>query len=154
MTSEMSQPIVAWTIGGSDSCAGAGIQADLKAMQSLDVHCCSVITVVTAQNTKRVVRIEEMDASLVKDQLHALWEDAPPVAIKLGMLHSKKLIETVSDFLAGKKSSFFLLCDPVMVATSKDVLLQPDAIESLRMKILSIVDLVTPNLLEARALAS
>ena len=143
---------VAWTIGGSDSCGGAGIQADLKTMQALSVHGCSAISSVTAQNTRGVGSIEPVSRDMMHRQLHWLNEDLKPRAIKLGMLYSREIIDVVADFL--EKNEYFVVCDPVMLATSGDSLLMEGTLQHLKERILPQVDLVTPNLLEAKALAN
>ncbi len=148
--SQAKETAVAWTIGGSDSCAGAGIQADLKTMQGLGVHGCSVITSITAQNTARVGQVEAVSAEMIRRQLSLLAEDLHPKVIKLGMLYSTEVIDVVADFL--ERHSFFVVCDPVMVSTSGDILLEQESREHFRKKILPLVDLLTPNLPESQVL--
>lgn len=145
-------PPVAWTIAGSDSGGGAGIQADLKAMQALGVHGCSAITALTAQNTQGVQRIEHASPGMIEAQLLSLQQDLPPAAIKIGMLGSTAAIKTVAEFL--KQRDTYVVCDPVMVATRGGALLEPTALGALRDDLLPRVDLLTPNLPEAAALVS
>jgi hydroxymethylpyrimidine kinase/phosphomethylpyrimidine kinase/thiamine-phosphate diphosphorylase len=147
---EDSKQPVAWTIGGSDSSGGAGVQSDLKTMLALSVHGCSVITAVTAQNTKGVNFIEPVSPAILYQQLCSLNDDLKPKAIKLGMLYSREIIAVVADFL--EQTECFVVCDPVMVATSGDSLLQEHSLELLKNRILPRVDLVTPNLFEAKVL--
>lgn len=125
----MNRPI-AWTIGGSDSGAGAGIQADIKTMAAFGVHGCSALTALTAQNTARVSRVEAVSDAMLDEQLTSLSSDLPPQAIKLGMLLSDANMRTVAKHLERCRS--FTVLDPVMVATSGDGLIETDAIETLR----------------------
>ena len=142
-------PIV-WTIAGSDSGGGAGIQADLKTFQALGVHGCSVITALTAQNTQRMVRIEHTAPGMIEAQLLALQEDLPPAAIKIGMLGSAAAIQVVAGFLQQRDT--YVVCDPVMMATQGGSLLDPGAYSTFREGLLPRVDLLTPNLAEAGSL--
>jgi len=145
------QPI-AWTIAGSDSGGGAGIQADLKTFQGLGVHGCSAITSLTAQNTRGVQSVEHVSAGMIMAQLFALEDDLPPAAIKLGMLGGIESVQAVADFLDTAKS--FIICDPVMVATHGTALLDNVAFNTFRDEILPYVDLLTPNVPEAERLLS
>lgn len=147
-----SAPPVAWSIAGSDSGGGAGIQADLKAMAALGVHGCSAVTALTAQNTQGVRRVEATSPGMIEAQLLALQEDLPPAAIKIGMLGGTSAVKTVAEFL--KQRDTFVVCDPVMVATRGGNLLDPGAMGALRDDLLPRVDLLTPNLPEAEALVS
>lgn len=149
----MSRPIV-WSIAGSDSGGGAGIQADLKTMNALGAHGCSVITALTAQNTNGVSSIELPSPRFLKAQLDALMTDLPPVAVKLGMLGNAESIGIIADTLRQLKSgpNPFVICDPVMVSTSGHALLQKEAIPALLDTLLPTVHLLTPNLAEAELL--
>lgn len=138
---------IAWTIGGSDSGAGAGIQADLKTMNALGVHGCSVITALTAQNTMGVSMIEPVSSAMLEAQLDMLSKDLPARAIKLGMLYSADVMQTVAQHL--KNSTAFLICDPVMSATSGNALICNRAIGTLRSVIVPRANLLTPNIPEA-----
>lgn len=147
----MTPPIpVALTIAGSDSGAGAGIQADLKTFSALGVYGTTALTALTAQNTRGVRAIHEVPPDFVRAQLDALAEDIPPAAVKTGMLAGEAIIRMVADWLAGR--ALPVVVDPVMVATSGDVLLAPDAIERMRSALLPLATLLTPNLAEAAAL--
>ncbi len=142
---------IAWTIGGSDSGGGAGIQADIKTFNALGVHGCSIITAITAQNTTGVNSIEAVSPVMIESQIQALLEDLPPKAIKTGMLYSIETIKQIGSFLATSKA--FKICDPVMIATSGSSLLCNDgAIQTFNDCILPNIDLLTPNLPEAEAL--
>lgn len=141
---------VALTIAGSDSCGGAGIQADLKTFSALGVYGASVITAVTAQNTFGVQAAAPVDMQLVLQQTHAVLGDLKVGAIKTGMLHNADIIEAL--WGAFRKSRIPLVVDPVMVATSGDRLLGEEAIGVLRDKLLPLATLLTPNLDEAAVL--
>jgi hydroxymethylpyrimidine/phosphomethylpyrimidine kinase len=146
----MSQPVVL-TIAGSDSGAGAGIQADLKTFAALGVYGVTVITAITAQNTVGVRAVQEIDLNVIAAQLDAVAEDFSIAALKTGMLSSAAIIQTVA---AGLKRHGLhpLVVDPVMVAKSGDRLLRQDAIETLRQTLLPLARVVTPNIPEAEVL--
>jgi hydroxymethylpyrimidine/phosphomethylpyrimidine kinase len=141
---------IALTIAGSDSGGGAGIQADIKAMSANGVYAASVITAVTAQNTKGVTAIHEVPADVIIEQIDAVLSDLDVGAIKLGMLFSTRTIEAVAQVLRGFNGP--IVVDPVMVAKSGDVLLQEEAIDALRDELLPLATLLTPNLPEAAKL--
>lgn len=145
----MTRPIV-WTVAGSDSGGGAGVQADLKTMNALGTHGCSVITALTAQNTQGVRRVELTSSAMLRAQLDTLRQDLPPVAIKLGMLGDAAGIRTVAENL--RTLDAFMVCDPVMVSTTGHDLLEETAIEALKTELFPLVDLLTPNLHEAEKL--
>lgn len=141
----------ALTIAGSDSGAGAGIQADLKTFASLGVYGTSVITAITAQNTVGVTRVLDLPTELVAAQIDAVIKDIGTHALKTGMLSNAAIIEVV----AAKIKEYHLenlVVDPVMVAKSGDLLLRRDAIEALRSCLLPLAATVTPNLPEATEL--
>ncbi len=142
---------VALTIAGSDSGGNAGIQADLRAFHMLGVHGCTVLAALTAQNPFGVRAILTPDAEFVALQLDAVLEAYAVGALKTGMLSSPEVIETVADrlLLHGRILKVF---DPVMVATSGARLLQDDAVDRLKKRLLPLATLVTPNLPEAEAL--
>ena len=141
---------IALSIAGSDSGGGAGIQADLKTFHQLGVFGTSVITAVTAQNTQGVRAWDAVRAELVAQQLAAVLEDLPPAALKTGMLGSSAIVETVADTLADRRLPYVL--DPVMIATSGDRLLEPQATIDVTRRLLPLATLVTPNLREAEIL--
>lgn len=138
----------ALTIAGSDSGGGAGIQADIKAMQANGVFAASVITAVTAQNTVEVRDAVELSSEIIRAQLEAVFDDLDIAAAKTGMLSSAKIIATVADFLRERRFDA-LVVDPVMISKSGYALLRDDAVESLRRDLLPIALVVTPNLHEA-----
>lgn len=142
---------IAVTIAGSDSSGGAGLQADLKTFSALGVYGASIVTAVTAQNTLGVQSVYTLPAEFVAAEIDSVFDDLTVNAVKIGMLSSAEIIETVAASLSKKTASFIVL-DPVMVSTSGDLLLDPDAISVLRMQLLPIANLVTPNLPEAARL--
>ncbi len=149
-------PIV-WAIGGSDSGAGAGIQADLKTITALGAYACTVITAVTAQNTEGVRSISPLSKESVAAQLAALEEDLPARAIKTGMLWSSENVRILRRFLAKSGRSErrpFVVCDPVMVSSSGHALHRPDLIRHLISDLIPLSDLLTPNIPEATALCN
>ncbi|MGL5545203.1 MAG: bifunctional hydroxymethylpyrimidine kinase/phosphomethylpyrimidine kinase [Cetobacterium sp.] len=139
------------TIAGSDSCGGAGIQADLKAMSAQGTYGMSVITAITAQNTKGVFAVQELDLDIIKKQIEVLYEDIDISSVKIGMLSSSDIIKTVHETLARVKAKNIVI-DPVMISKSGYYLLKEDAIEALK-DFLKIGTLVTPNIPEAEVLS-
>src|ERR687885_608790 len=135
----------ALTIATSDSGGGAGIQADLKAFAAAGAHGMSAIVALTAQNTTEVTAVHELPPEFVVAQLDAVFSDIGVDAAKTGMLFSRRLIETVADFLGEHRVP--LVVDPVMVASSGARLLQSDAVESLVGRIFPLAAVVTPNVL-------
>jgi len=142
---------IALTIAGSDSSGGAGIQADLKTFAALGVYGASAISALTAQNTHGVTGIHQVPASFVSDQIDAVFVDLAVGAVKIGMMAQRDVIAAIAAGLAKWKPKHVVL-DPVMVATSGDRLLVPDAIDALRKVLIPCADLITPNLPEAAAL--
>lgn len=140
---------VVLTVAGSDSGGGAGIQADLKTACALGVHAATVLTAVTAQNTRGVHGVHEVPVAMVRDQLRAVLDDLDVAAVKIGMLGSPALVETVATELRDHPA---VVLDPVMVATSGDRLLPQDAEVAVRELLVPLARVVTPNLPEARAL--
>jgi hydroxymethylpyrimidine/phosphomethylpyrimidine kinase len=146
----MTTPI-ALTIAGSDSSGGAGIQADLKSFAALGVYGASVITALTAQNTKGVIAIHAVPADFVTAQIDAVFGDLDVRAVKIGMVGGFATIDAIAAALA-RWSPKDVVLDPVMVATSGDRLLAADAVDGLRAKLIRRAALITPNLPEAAAL--
>jgi hydroxymethylpyrimidine/phosphomethylpyrimidine kinase len=142
---------IALTIAGSDSSGGAGVQADLKTFAALGVYGASVITALTAQNTQGVTDIHQVPADFVTAQIDAVFGDLDVKAVKIGMVSQRTVIEAIEAGLQ-RWSPKHIILDPVMVATSGDRLLPPDAIEALRTKLVPRAVLITPNLPEAAAL--
>jgi hydroxymethylpyrimidine kinase/phosphomethylpyrimidine kinase/thiamine-phosphate diphosphorylase len=146
----MKKPIV-WTVAGSDSGGGAGIQADIKVINLLGAHDCSVITALTAQNTIGTGRLEWVRPDMLRAQLDALKADLPAAAVKLGMLGTAEAIETVAGFLKTAQIPF-TVCDPVLISSSGAFLLEASAWPLLTEKLFPATDLITPNIPEAEHL--
>jgi hydroxymethylpyrimidine/phosphomethylpyrimidine kinase len=143
---------VAITIAGSDSGGGAGIQADLKAFARCGVHGTSAIVALTAQNTREVVSVEAIPRQMILDQVRAVASDFELDAVKIGMLFDQPTIEAVAETL-GEVGEAPIVVDPVMVAESGAVLLDPAAKQALIELILKRAAVATPNLSEARELS-
>jgi len=144
-------PPTALTIAGSDSGGGAGIQADLKTFHHFGVYGTCALTLVTAQNTLGVHRVERLAPSLVAAQIDAVAEDLRPRAVKSGALGSAAIVEVVATAVA-RHGLGPLVVDPVMLAKGGADLLDADAVDALRRRLLPAAELVTPNLPEAAAL--
>ena len=150
--SEHSSPPVALTIAGSDSGAGAGIQADLKTFAAHGVYGVCAITAITAQNTRAVSAVEVVSPDMVREQIRAVMADFPVRAAKTGMLATAEGVHAVA--LSVRELSVpNVVVDPVMVAKSGDSLLAADAVDAIRTVLLPLAAVVTPNLPEAEALA-
>jgi hydroxymethylpyrimidine/phosphomethylpyrimidine kinase len=143
-------PIVL-TIAGSDSGGGAGIQADIKAMSATGSFACSVITAITSQNTQGVSAIFPIPLDHVSSQLDAVFNDLNVAAVKVGMLADSSIIKVVADKVKQFQPKH-LVIDPVMVATSGDLLLEQSAISTLKEELIPLADIITPNLPEGAAL--
>ncbi len=142
---------IVWTIAGSDSGGGAGIQADLPTFQDFGLHGCSVITAITAQNSVEILSWEEVKTELIDHQLLALKKDFPPKAIKIGMLGSVNTMKAVKQFLLTLPKTNVIL-DPVMVATSGTSLISEEAKSYLIKEMLPLASVLTPNLKEVEAI--
>ena len=142
----------ALSIAGSDSSGGAGIQADLKAITMNGVYAMTAVTALTAQNTTGVTAILEATPQFLRQQLQAVFSDIPPDSVKIGMVSSAALIETIAQCLEEYRPRNVVV-DPVMVATSGARLLNEDAVATLREKLLPLADLITPNIPEAEVLS-
>jgi hydroxymethylpyrimidine/phosphomethylpyrimidine kinase len=141
----------ALTIAGSDSGGGAGIQADLKTFSALGCYGMSVITALTAQNTLGVTGIHPVPPEFIAMQIGAVLDDIGTDAVKIGMLHSSRVISCIADRLSHYHCANIVL-DPVMVAKSGDHLLKGDAVGMLKSRLLPLAAVVTPNLPEASVL--
>jgi hydroxymethylpyrimidine kinase / phosphomethylpyrimidine kinase / thiamine-phosphate diphosphorylase len=155
-------PIV-YTIAGSDSGGGAGIQADLHAIHAFSCHGCTAITCLTAQNSVAVTSVHAPPADFLREQLAALVADLPPAAIKIGMLGSTELVRTVGSFLQQQQQSPVerqqqrapaVVLDPVMISTSGHRLITQEAQHAMVAHLFDRVDVITPNKYEAEALLS
>jgi hydroxymethylpyrimidine/phosphomethylpyrimidine kinase len=142
---------IAVTIAGSDSSGGAGIQADLKTFSALGVYGASVVTALTAQNTKGVTGIHDVPPEFIAAQIDAVFSDLAVGAVKIGMLSRVAAIDAVADGLDRHKPRHVVL-DPVIVATSGDRLLETSAVARLRDVLIPRATIITPNLPEAAAL--
>ncbi|MEN1957298.1 bifunctional hydroxymethylpyrimidine kinase/phosphomethylpyrimidine kinase [Luteimonas changyuni] len=147
----MTRPISALTIAGSDSGGGAGIQADLKTFAAHGVHGLSAITALTAQHTRGVTAVHVPPVEFLHAQIDACFDDFDIGAVKLGMLASAEVIHAVADALEVHRPRWLVL-DPVMVATSGARLLEAEALEAMRTRLLPMADLLTPNIPEAELL--
>ena len=143
---------VALTIAGSDSSAGAGIQADLKTFSALGVYGLTAVTCVVAELPGKVSRIEPLSAKLVREQIELLAENFPVAAVKTGLLCSAAIISAVAKSIVDLAKHVPLVVDPVITATGGDSLLQSDAIELYQRELFSLATLITPNLDEANQL--
>ena len=141
----------AMTIAGSDSGGGAGIQADLKTFAALGVYGTSVLAAVTAQNTIGVTAVHEIPTEVIDAQIDAVFTDIGVGAVKTGMLASGSIIECVASQLR-RRAVPWLVVDPVMVAKSGDPLLQVNATETLRTRLVPLASVITPNIPEAETL--
>ena len=140
------------SIAGSDSIGGAGIQADLKTFSALGVYGMTAITALTAQNTQSVLHIMPASEQNLQLQLDAVFTDVVPDAVKIGMLHNEALIEVVIKAIDRYRPRNIVL-DPVMISTSGCALLSPTSVDLLKNELMPRCNIVTPNLLEAQALA-
>jgi len=142
----------ALSIAGSDSCGGAGIQADIKAMTMNGVYAMSAVTALTAQNTIGVRAIMDAEPEFLAQQIDAVFEDIIPDAVKIGMVSSAGLIRVIAERLRyhGARN---IVVDPVMTATSGSALLKSDAVDTLCKELLPLAAVVTPNIPEAQVLS-
>eukprot|EP01135_Chromosphaera_perkinsii_P005872 Nk52_evm5s370 gene=Nk52_evmTU5s370 len=138
-------------IGGSDSCGGAGIQADLKTLTVLGAYGSCCITALTAQNTTGIRSVRAMDKEFVTDQCEAVCEDFRIDVIKTGMLLNEDIVNSVCDFI--EKQSAYVVVDPVMVSTSGCALLSKESVHALKSRLLPRALIITPNIPEALALS-
>ncbi len=151
MTGNKSFPRVL-SIAGSDSSGGAGIQADIKTITVLGGYAMTAITAVTAQNTHAVTRIETLSPAMIKEQIEAVLVDIGVDAIKIGMLGNQEIISAVCNALEPVAHKVPIIIDPVMVATSGATLLENNAIDILKKRLIPLAYILTPNLLEASLL--
>jgi hydroxymethylpyrimidine/phosphomethylpyrimidine kinase len=142
---------VALSIAGSDSGAGAGVQADLKTFSALGVYGCTAITALTAQNTKKVSQIFEVPSETIEAQIESVMTDLPPDAIKIGMVYSAETIDAVAKSL--RRTRVPIVLDPILAAGTGAKLLREDALEPFVRKLIPLATLVTPNRMEAEALS-
>lgn len=142
------------SIAASDSCAGAGLQADLKTISALGSYGLTVVTAVTAQNTRGVTAVQDIDRDVIYAQLEAIFSDIRVDAVKIGMLSAPSIVKVVAGYLS--RESIYLrvpvVIDPVMIATSGDRLLDEEAITIMKQELFPLARIITPNLAEAEAL--
>lgn len=143
---------IVWTIAGSDSGGGAGIQADIAAMRAFSVHPCTIVTALTAQNSVTVNGVFATPTSMLLDQLETLLADLPPKAVKIGMLATTEQVSTIARFIAEHLTNIPIVVDPVAVATSGAALADGDVLQALLEELLPLANLVTPNISELEAL--
>ncbi|MCV6605448.1 MAG: thiamine phosphate synthase [Porticoccaceae bacterium] len=146
---------IVWTIAGSDSGGGAGIQADLHTFAALGVHGCSVITAVTAQNSHQVTASEPVSKTLLQSQLQTLAQDMPPTAIKIGLLANVEQVRAVAQVLQQLRAqipSLKVIYDPVASASTGAALTAENTVDAIKVELLAQLDVITPNALEAELL--
>lgn len=139
------------SIGGSDPSSGAGIQSDVRVFSELGAHCLSVITAVTSQNTSSYSATHEIPVRTIRDQLDSVMEDFEPDAVKVGMLYGANTMRCVASALGHLDVP--VIVDPVMISTTRGVLMRPSAFNTFRSQILPIANVLTPNLAEAESLS-
>ncbi len=142
------------SIAGFDGSGGAGIQADLKAFSATGSYGMTVLTSLPVQNTCGVRSCYAIELRCIEEQLEAIFDDIRPDAIKIGMLLSGDIIGLVADFLGHHACGIPIVLDPVMVAKSGDLLLQTEAIDALKTRLIPMASLITPNLPEAQSLVA
>ena len=140
------------SIAGFDGSGGAGIQADLKTFSALGCYGMNVLTALPVQNTCGVRSCYDIPLNSIQDQLEAIFDDIVPDSIKIGMLFSKDIIELVAYFLEKNARDIPIVLDPVMVAKSGDTLLLPNAVQTMKEKLIPLASIITPNLPEAYTL--
>lgn len=140
------------SIAGFDGSGGAGIQADLKTFSALGCYGMTVLTALPVQNTCGVRSCYDIPVDAIEAQLEAIFDDIMPDSIKIGMLFSSEIIEKVAKFLANNAKNIPIVLDPVMMAKSGDALLLPQAIQTLKDKLIPLATIITPNIPEAEAL--
>lgn len=150
--SKMKTYRTALSIAGSDCSGGAGIQADIKTMSAFGVYAMTAITAITVQNTLGVTDVQGIRPDIVAGQIDAVYRDIRPDAVKIGMLFSPDIVAAVADALERNKARNIVL-DPVMIATSGDPLIDDEAIELIKRRLLPMSRIITPNVNEARALS-
>jgi len=144
---------VCLTIAGFDGSGGAGLQADLKTFMALGCYGTSVLTSLPIQNTTGVRRVEAISEGVVRDQLETVCGDIRPDALKIGMVHSRRLVRVISSWLERQKNPPPVVLDPVMVATSGDLLMEDGVVEAIRSELIPLATITTPNLREAEVLS-
>ena len=140
------------TIAGSDSSGGAGIQADVKTIESMGLFAECAVTALTAQNTLGVHGVLDVDPAFVEQQIDVVFDDIRPQAVKVGMVSSAAIVEAIARALS-RNGAEHVVVDPVMVATSGSALIEGGAVDALVRRLFPLAEVITPNLPEAEALA-
>ena len=140
------------SIAGSDSSGGAGIQADIKTITAHRLYAETAITAITAQNTLGITAVQNISPDIVAAQIDAVFDDIRPSAVKIGMVSSARLIETIAERLRFYRADHIVV-DPVMVATSGSDLIASDAVRTLRRELFPLAEVITPNRHEAEVLS-
>lgn len=140
------------SIAGFDGSGGAGIHADIKTFSAIGCYGMSVLTSVPVQNTCGVRKCYDLPLLCIEEQLEAIFDDIRPDSIKIGMLFSAEIIELVASFLSARAKNIPIVLDPVMIAKSGDVLLMDDAVDALRVSLIPIATIITPNIPESHVL--
>lgn len=144
----MKKAIAVLTIAGSDSCGGAGIQADIKTISALGLYACSCITAVTAQNTQEVKNIQAINSSVLSSQIDAVLEDFDVKAIKIGMIYTPENVMAIKQSLLKNNYKGKIVLDPVMIATSGGNLAKEELLPMMQKELFPMATLLTPNLKE------
>lgn len=144
----MKKAIAVLTIAGSDSCGGAGIQADIKTISALGLYACSCITAVTAQNTQEVKNIQAINSSMLSSQIDAVLEDFDVKAIKIGMIYTPENVMAIKQSLLKNNYKGKIVFDPVMIATSGGNLAKEELLPMMQKELFPMATLLTPNLKE------
>lgn len=144
----MKKAIAVLTIAGSDSCGGAGIQADIKTISALGLYACSCITAVTAQNTQEVKNIQAINSSMLSSQIDAVLEDFDVKAIKIGMIYTPENVMAIKQSLLKNNYKGKIVLDPVMIATSGGNLAKEELLPMMQKELFPMATLLTPNLKE------
>jgi hydroxymethylpyrimidine/phosphomethylpyrimidine kinase len=150
--SRTQSPPIALTIAGSDSSAGAGVQADLKTFAALGVYGLNAVTCIVAETPGKVSRIEAVSADMLREQIEILANNFPIAAMKTGLLYSPENVAVVAEFAGKNAKGIPLVLDPVIIASGGQQLLQPEAIEFYEKQLFPRATLITPNLDEAATL--
>ena len=140
------------SIAGSDPSGGAGIQADIKAISACGCYAATAITAIVDENTAGVYDVHSVPLRFVTGQIRSVLDDIGADAIKIGMLHSSELVRAVKETLSTYPNIKNIVLDPVMVATSGDPLLEPDAVDALKCELMPLARIITPNIPEAEIL--
>lgn len=144
--------IAVLSIAGSDSCGGAGVQADIKTISALGLYACSCITAITAQNTKEVKAVQATNADILSSQIDAVLEDFEIKAIKTGMIYTPENVLAIKESLKKNQYHNPLVLDPVLIATSGGKLAKEELLPCMERELFPIATLITPNLKEAEAI--